>query len=182
MNTFQVNDYLTKRAKELEQETIETRAYLHTYPEVSTKEFETSKFLKRKMTELGLTVEEVPKSTGFTALLDTGKPGKTVGIRTDIDALPIEEHPENLAGKRKYMSKNPGAMHACGHDGHMAIVLTVSKMLSEIKDELTGKIYFIFEEAEEIGAGIEPMIAHLKDKAIDAIYGNHLTAFMETGT
>jgi len=182
MTTFQANDFLTTRAEELEEETIETRAYLHTYPEVSSEEFETSKYLKKKVTELGLTVEEVPESTGFTALLDTGKPGKTVGIRTDIDALPIEEHPENLAGKRKYMSKNPGAMHACGHDGHMAIVLTVIKMLSEIKDKLTGKVYFIFEEAEEIGAGIEPMIAHLQDKHIDAIYGNHLTSFMGTGT
>src|SRR5699024_8910785 len=98
-------------------------------------------------------IEEV-EGTGFTALLDTGKPGRTIGIRTDIDALPVIENPNNLAGPRKYRSKNHGVMHACGHDGHMAIVLTTIKILTELKAALTGKIYFIFEEGEEIGSGI----------------------------
>src|SRR5699024_2968203 len=77
--------------------------------------------------------------------------------------------------------KYPGAMHACGHDGHMAIILTVIKMIKEIESELTGKIYFIFEDAEENGEGIEPMIKHLENKGIEAIYGNHLAAFLESG-
>ncbi len=178
---MKLNKFLNDKAKELEPKTIETRAYLYAHPELSSEEFETSKYLKNRVTEMGLTIEEVPESTGFTALLDTNRPGKTLGIRTDIDALPIEEDAHNLAGKRKYKSKNPGVMHACGHDGHMAIVLTVIKMLKEIEDELSGKIYFIFEDAEEIGAGIEPMIKHLENRGIEAIYGNHLAAFLDSG-
>src|SRR5699024_238356 len=88
---------------------------------------------------------------------------------------------DNLAGKRKYISKNPGVMHACGHDGHMAIVLTTMEILLSLKEELSGKIYFIFEEGEEIGSGIVAMVEHLQDKKIEAIYGNHLAAFLATG-
>jgi len=176
-----INQFLKDRTKQLEPETIDLRAYLHTYPELSSEEYQTSKFLKEKVIELGLIVEEVPNRTGFTALLDTKKQGRTLGVRTDMDALPIEENTHNLAGKRKYISKYPGAMHACGHDGHMAIILTVIKMIKEIESELTGKIYFIFEDAEENGEGIEPMIKHLENKGIEAIYGNHLAAFLESG-
>lgn len=176
-----LNEFIKTKAKELESETIDIRAYLHKYPEISTQEFETSKYLKGKVEEDGLIVENIPGSTGFTALWDTGISGKTLGIRTDIDALPIEESLNNLAGQRKYISKNPGAMHACGHDGHMAIVLTVIKMIKEMKNELAGKIYFIFEEAEETGEGIQSMIKHLESKEIDAIYGNHLAAFLDSG-
>ncbi|KXH86098.1 hypothetical protein AU377_14715 [Sporosarcina sp. HYO08] len=177
-----VNDFIKNKAKELEPETIRIRTYLYERPELSGKEYETVKFLKEEIKKLGLVIEEVPGSTGFTALLDTGKPGKTLGIRTDIDALPVEENPMNLAGPRKYFSKNPGVMHACGHDGHMSIVLSTMKILNNMKDTLSGKVYFIFEEGEEIGCGIEAMIQHLKNKEIDAIYGNHLTSFMDTGT
>lgn len=177
-----VNEFIKNKAKELESETISTRAYLHENPEVSAKEYETSKFLKDEVKKSGLLVEEVPRSTGFTALLDTGKPGRIVGIRTDIDALPIEEDPMNLAGPKKYFSKNSGAMHACGHDGHMSIVLSTIKILKEMEKKLSGKIYFIFEEGEEIGSGIEAMVQHLENKGIDAIYGNHLASFMDSGT
>lgn len=177
-----VNEFIKNRAKELEPETIRVRTYLYEHPELSSEEYETVKFLKEEINKIGLLIEEVPGSTGFTALLDTGKPGKTLGIRTDIDALPVEENPNNLAGPRKYFSKNPGVMHACGHDGHMAIVLSTMKILNDMKGYLSGKIYFIFEEGEEIGSGIEAMIKHIENKGINAIYANHLTAFMDSGT
>jgi len=177
--------HLTKKivqlAEELESDIIDTSAYLHEHPELSSEEFETVKYLKERIAKLGLEIEDVPNSTGFTALLDTGKAGKIVGVRTDIDALPIDEKEDNLAGKRKYISKNPGVMHACGHDGHMAIVLTTMEILLSLKEELSGKIYFIFEEGEEIGSGIVAMVEHLQDKKIEAIYGNHLAAFLATG-
>ncbi|MEI3614373.1 amidohydrolase [Pseudogracilibacillus sp. SO30301A] len=183
MNTMtEVNVFIQKRAKELEPETIYLRKYLHEHPELSSEEYDTAKFLKEEVKKLGLQIEEIDGSTGFTALLDTGKTGKTLGIRADIDALPVEENPNNLAGPRKYISKTPGVMHACGHDGHMAIVLTTIKILSEMKDHFSGKIYFIFEEGEEIGSGIEVMVKHLESKEIEAVYGNHLTAFMDSGT
>src|SRR5690625_283501 len=178
----EINECIKSKAKELEAETIRVRTYLYEHPELSSKEYETVKFLKDTIRELGLEIEEIPGSTGFTVLLDTGKIGKTLGIRTDIDALPVEENPRNLAGPRKYHSKNPGVMHACGHDGHMAIVLSTMKILTEMKHHLNGKVYFIFEEGEEIGSGIEAMVQHLENRGIDAIYGNHLAAFMDSGT
>lgn len=160
---------------------IKTRRYLHENPEVSSKEFETSKYLKKRCEDLGLIVEDVPGSTGFTALLDTGRPGKTLGIRTDLDGLAIEEDPYNLKEKKKVVSKNPGVSHACGHDSHMTIALMAGKILKDLADEIDGKIYFIFEEAEETGAGIGPMLDHLKDKGLDAIYGNHQSPSLDVG-
>ncbi|GKV65885.1 MULTISPECIES: amidohydrolase [unclassified Sporosarcina] len=176
----QVNDFIQQKAKKYERETIEIRKYLHENPELSSEEKKTAKFLKQEIKKYGLTIEEIPGSTGFTALLDTGRKGKTLGIRTDIDALPINENPMNLKDERKYLSKQPGVMHACGHDGHMAIVLTVMRILNDMLEQLSGKIYFIFEEGEEIGSGIAAMIRHLEDKDIDAIYGNHLAAFLDS--
>lgn len=172
---------IVKYAKQYEADLIHTHRHLHIHPELSSHEFETVKFLKKEITNLAVKIEDVPDSTGFTAMIDTGKPGKTVAIRTDIDALPIMENPENQQGKRKYISKNEGVMHACGHDAHMAIVLTVMRIIDHLKAHLTGKIYFLFEEGEEIGAGIDAMLAHLKNKKIDAIYGNHVAAFLDSG-
>lgn len=168
-------------AKELEQQTVECRGYLHEHPELSGKEYGTSEYLKAEVRKLGLEIEEVPGSTGFTALLDTGRFGNTLGIRTDIDALPLTETSNNLKKARKYSSKNPGIMHACGHDVHMAILLSAAKILIQLKGHLNGKIYFIFEEGEETGSGIKQMLEHLKHKGLDAVYGNHLISFMETG-
>ena len=168
-NVDKLNDYLRN-----------TRRYLHENPELSSKEFENSKFLKEQVKKLGLDIKEVP-ATGFYAILDTGNRGKTLGLRTDIDALPILENENNLNGKRVCRSKNDGVFHACGNDGHMTILLASMKILVENKEKLNGKIIFIFEEGEEIGSGISPMIEALKDEGIDAIYGNHLASFLETG-
>ena len=160
---------------------VAQRTYLHQNPEVSDKEYQTAAYLKAECEKLGLIVEDAKNTTGFTALLDTKKPGKTLGIRTDIDALPIAESEYNLKAKKDVISKNPGVSHACGHDSHMATLLTTAKILSDIKDQLAGKIYFIFEEGEETGGGIEAMVDHLKDKGLDACYGNHQSTFLEIG-
>jgi amidohydrolase len=174
------NQQIIKNVDELNGYLRNTRRYLHENPELSSKEFETSKFLKEQVKKLGLDIKEVP-ATGFYAILDTGNRGKTLGLRTDIDALPILENENNLNGKRVCRSKNDGVFHACGHDGHMTILLASMKILVENKEKLNGKIIFIFEEGEEIGSGISPMIEALKDEGIDAIYGNHLASFLETG-
>lgn len=164
-----------------EEETIRIRHHLHENPELSSKEYETAAYLKEAIEKEGLLIEDVPNSTGFTALLDTGRPGKTIGLRADLDALPVKETDNNLARKRLVQSKVDGIMHACGHDGHMAISLTTIKLLKKLKDQLNGKVYFIFEEGEEIGSGIDAMLDHLKNKKLDAIYGNHLASFLQTG-
>lgn len=160
---------------------VAIRTYLHENPELSDQEYETSKYLKEKCKDLGLLIEDVRDSTGFTALLDTGRAGKILGIRTDIDALPIEESEYNLKNKKEVISKNPGVSHACGHDSHMATLLTAARILAELKDDLNGKIYFIFEEGEETGGGIHQMLDHLEDKNLDAVYGNHISPFMDVG-
>lgn len=174
------NKELLERIGDLDTYMSETRGYLHQYPEVSSEEWETRKFLKEEINKLGLPITDV-EGTGFYVTLDTGRPGKTVGLRTDIDALPIIEQPDNLAGPRKWLSKNNGASHMCGHDGHMSVLLAAMKILVDIQDELQGKIIFIFEEGEEIGSGIEAMIEGLAGLGIDGIYGTHLAAFMPTG-
>src|SRR5699024_7877797 len=172
---------IKKRAQAIEAETIAMRHELHEAPELSSQEFETVIYLQEKIKALGLAVEDVPDSTCFAAVLDTGRPGKILAIRTDIDALPVQETDDNLAGPRQVKSKKDGVMHACGHDGHMAIILSTMKLLLEAKNDLSGKVYFLFEEGEEIGAGIDAMLAYLQEKQIDAIYANHLVAFLPTG-
>ena len=175
------NQVILNKVKEYNDYIINTRHYLHENPELSLEEFKTSEFLQEEVRKRGLEVTMVTE-TGFYAVLDTGRPGKIIGMRTDIDALPIQEQDNNLAGKRLCKSKIDGVMHACGHDGHMAVMLGAVNILSDLKDSLSGKIVFIFEAAEEIGAGVKEMVAALKPLGISAIYGTHLASFMETGT
>jgi amidohydrolase len=158
----------------------EVRAYLHEHPELSGQEYETAEFIQREIAKLGLPVTKVP-GTGFYAVLDTHRPGKTIGLRTDIDALPIQEHPQNLKQHKKWVSRNAGVSHACGHDGHIAILLGTVKILHELKDQLNGNVVFIFEEGEETNSGIRAMVEALRPLKIDAIYGNHLKSNLETG-
>jgi amidohydrolase len=127
-----------------------------------------------------LPITKVP-GTGFYAVLDTHQPGKTIGLRTDIDALPIPENPHNLKQEKKWISKNKGISHACGHDGHISILLGAARILNELKGQLSGKIVFIFEEGEETNSGINAMIEALRPLKIDAIYGNHLKSSLNTG-
>lgn len=159
---------------------VNTRRYLHENPELSGKEFETSKFLKNECQNLGLEIHDV-EGTGFYAILDTGRAGKTIGLRADIDALPVQENKLNLKNNRLCKSKVDGVFHACGHDGHMAISLATARILVKHKDKLNGKVIFIFEEGEETGIGIEKMIKALKKENIDAFYSNHLVSFLYTG-
>jgi amidohydrolase len=156
------------------------RGRLHERPELSGQEYETARFIREELTKLGLPVTSVP-GTGFYAVLDTRRPGKTVGLRADIDALPIQEHPQNLKQNKKWVSKNTGISHACGHDGHIAILLGTVKILHDLKDRLNGKLVFIFEEGEETNSGIRAMVDALRPLKIDAIYGNHLKSNLATG-
>lgn len=174
------NTDLLKRIDDLDPYMRETRGYLHENPEVSSAEWETRDFLKDEIRKLDLPITDV-KGTGFYAVLDTKKAGKTVALRTDIDALPIQEEPTNLKGPKKWVSKRDGAAHMCGHDGHMAVLLATMELLVDLKDQLVGKVIFLFEEGEETGAGIHPMLDAIRPLGIDAIYGTHLVSFMPTG-
>ena len=133
---------------ELEAQAIAWRRHLHAHPELSFEEHETSAFLFELLGGLdGLELER-PTETSLVAIMRTGRPGKTLALRADIDALPIQEETG-----LEFASENPGVMHACGHDGHTAMLLATLNALHERRDELTGEIRFIFQHAEELAAG-----------------------------
>ena len=163
----------------------DVRRHFHQHPELSGQEVETVKFLKAELQKLGgFDIHDVPGSTGFYAILDTGRKGKTIGLRTDIDGLPIEESPVNGGGKqKKWVSLNKGVIQGCGHDGHMAIILGTARILSHLRSQLKGRFVFIFEEGEESNSGIRPMIAALKHDGVqfDVIYGNHVASNVPSG-
>ena len=163
--------------------TREVRRHMHLYPEVGGQEIETVKYLKGELGKIGkFDIHDVPGSTGFYAILDTKRAGKTIGLRTDIDGLPIIENTVNGEGKPKpLVSKNAGMSQACGHDGHMATLMTSIRIIYDLRDRLTGKYVFIFEEGEETNTGIRPMVAALKDIHFDVIYGNHLASNVPSG-
>lgn len=163
--------------------TREVRRHLHLYPEVGGNEVETAKYLKTELSKIGnFEIHDVPGSTGFYAILDTKRAGKTIGLRTDIDGLPIKESELNGGGKPKpLVSKNVGVTQGCGHDGHMATLMTSIRIIYDLRNQLSGKFVFIFEEGEETNTGIRPMVAALKDIHFDVIYGNHLLSSLPSG-
>ncbi|MFA7109349.1 MAG: amidohydrolase [Sphaerochaetaceae bacterium] len=158
--------------------TVEYRRHLHQNPELSFKEFKTADFIERtlKSFEPGLKLSR-PTPTSVMAILKTDISGPIIAIRADIDALPIEED-NNLS----YKSKNPGVMHACGHDGHTAMLLSTIKILLKHKEELKGEIRFIFQHAEELppGGGIEIVKSGVLE-GVDETYSMHLTSNFATG-
>src|SRR5437870_3771654 len=166
-------------SKSVLDEVIEQRRYFHKYPEVSFSEKETSSYLIDRLHEMGLDIKPCPTQTGAVAILDTGRPGKTVMLRADIDALPIHEQ-----SGVEFHSSIDGRMHACGHDAHMAIMIGVARTLIDRIWDVGGKYLFVFQPAEEIVEGAKAMIARglLDDHRPDAVIGLHIVSFMESGT
>jgi amidohydrolase len=160
-------------------EVIELRRHFHRHPEVSFNEHETSRQLTDRLRQLGLEIKPCPTETGVVALLDTGKPGKTVMLRADIDGLPIHEE-----SGVDFASRIDGRMHACGHDAHMAIMVGVARTLVDRIWDVSGRYLFVFQPAEEIVSGAKAMIAKglLDDHHPDSVIGLHVTSFMESGT
>ena len=160
-------------------EVIELRRYFHRRPEISFNEHDTSTYLGERLTALGLELQRCPTETGVVALLDTGKPGKTVMLRADIDALPIHEE-----SGVDFASGADGRMHACGHDAHMGIMVGVARTLVERIWDVNGRFLFVFQPAEEIVSGAKAMIAKglLDDHHPDSVIGLHVTSFTEAGT
>ena len=140
-------------AKEQEDYVIKCRHYLHAHPELGEHEVETTRYIREQLEEMGIPVQTFEGITGCIGTIEGGQPGKTVMLRADIDALPIQENP----GK-SYCSVNPGVMHACGHDCHTAMLLGAARILSEHKAELKGTVKLIFQMAEEIGRKSEEYV------------------------
>ncbi len=160
-------------------EVIELRRHFHRNPEVSFAEHETTRHLTERLKQLGLELKACPTETGVVALLDTGRPGKTVMLRADIDGLPINEE-----SGVDFASRVDGRMHACGHDAHMAIMVGVARTLVDRIWDVKGKYLFVFQPAEEIVEGAKAMIARglLDDHHPDSVIGLHVVSFLESGT
>lgn len=173
-----------KRLVEAESERITAlRRHFHRYPELSQQEFATMDFIEGELRKLDIPFVRVPEG-GVLGFLDSGRPGWTVLMRSDIDALPIQESRENLRREKVCVSEHPGVSHACGHDGHMAMLLTEAKILAEHRDEWEGKIILMFEEAEEMGdRGITAMLRYLDEQKfpIDVCWGSHVMYCVPVG-
>ena len=126
--------------KKYESDMIDIRRYLHANPELSNEEFKTTELIKEKLVEYGIEICEIGMKTGVVGLLKGGKPGKTVAIREDIDALPMAE----LTGL-PYASTVENVCHSCGHDIHTTTLLFCAKVLSELREELCGNVLFLFQ-------------------------------------
>ena len=165
-------------AARLTPELVALRKQLHQHPELAFEEHETAKKVSDFLTRLGLQCRTGVGKTGVVATLQGAKPGRTVGIRADMDALPIHEQ-TGLA----FASKLSGKMHACGHDVHTVIALGVAAVLSELKGDLKGRIKFIFQPAEETLSGAQAMMADgaLEDPKLDLILGYHNWPAVQAG-
>lgn len=177
--------------RQLEGKIIEWRRHFHQFPELSNREFNTGTKIVEYLKSFGLEVQYPVAKTGVVAILKGAKPGPVVGLRADMDALPVTERNSlDFASKEKtmYAGKETGVMHACGHDGHMAILLGVAQVLSKHKNDLKGTVKFIFQPAEE-GApfgeegGAELMIKEgvLNNPAVDVMFGLHIQALIPSG-
>lgn len=166
-------------SKSILDDVVDLRRYFHQHPEVSFREHDTSRYLTERLRELGLDMKTCPTDTGAVALLDTGRPGKTVMLRADIDALPIHEE-----SGVDFPSRLDGRMHACGHDAHMAIMIGVARTLIDRIWDVGGRYLFVFQPAEEIVEGAKAMIARglLDEHRPDAVIGLHVVSFLESGT
>ncbi|WP_395345717.1 amidohydrolase [Ningiella sp. W23] len=180
-----------QKADDIESKVIAWRHHLHQYPELSNREFETAKYIEKHVRALGLEVQTGVAITGVVAVLDSGNPGPTVALRADMDGLPVKEE-NDLPFKSVQMGELEGnqvpVMHACGHDTHVAMLMGAAEILVSMKDQLKGKVKFIFQPAEE-GApagergGAEVMVEEgvLKNPDVDAIFGLHISSNTDVG-
>jgi amidohydrolase len=163
---------------------VECRRDIHVHPELSNREVRTGTLAAERLKTLGLEVRHPVARTGAVGILRGGRPGATVALRADIDALPIDETIDV-----PYRSQTPGVKHACGHDAHTTIVLGVAEVLAKMKDRLPGTVVFVFQpaeegppEGEEGGAPLMIKQGVLADPKLQAIYGLHMDPFLDVGS
>ncbi len=178
-------------ADKIESKTISWRRDIHQHPELSNREFRTSKIIAAHLRSLGLEVKEGVGKTGVVGLLKGAKPGPVIALRADMDALPVKERvdlPFASKDTALYNGQYVGVMHACGHDSHVAILMSVAEILAGMKDDLKGSVKFIFQPAEEgapVGeeGGAELMIKEgvLENPKVDVIFGLHINSQTEVG-
>ncbi|PGM55501.1 M20 family metallopeptidase [Bacillus sp. AFS053548] len=174
MQTISLNSLVAQTKEEV----IKWRRHFHQYPELSFHEEKTAQYVYDTLQTFGNLEISRPTKTSVMARLIGSQPGKVLAIRADMDALPIEE--ENTF---EFASTNPGVMHACGHDGHTAMLLGTAKILTSLKDKIKGEVRFLFQHAEELyPGGAEEMVQAGVMDGVDMVIGAHLWAPMKLGT
>ncbi|MDD7592867.1 MAG: amidohydrolase [Peptoniphilaceae bacterium] len=156
---------------------IEKRRYFHQHPEVSEKEFNTSQVIQDELDAIGIPWQPCGLETGILATINGAKPGKTILLRGDMDALTVQE-----TTGAPYASQNEGVMHACGHDCHISMLLTAARILNDMKEDLCGTVKLAFQPAEEVATGAKAMIADGALEGVDACFAIHVWAGVAAGT
>lgn len=188
---IKLKEKISTAADKIEPGSIAWRREIHEHPELGNREFKTAKIIAEHLKKLGLEVKEGVGKTGVVGILKGGKPGPCIGLRADMDGLPIVEKvnvPFASKEKSNYNGQEVGVMHACGHDTHVAMLMSVAEILTGIKSELKGTIKFIFQpaeegppEGEEGGAPLMVKEGVMDDPKVDAIFGLHIESNIEVG-
>ncbi len=192
------------RAGELKKEIISYRRHLHKYPELGLEEHDTTRFVESKLRDLNIetrtnlyTVEDIQDElgemgeemspehgvTGVVGELQGNKPGKTVMLRADMDAIKVTEsrNSEHLPAARDFRSSVSGVMHACGHDAHVAMLLGAAEILAEMRESISGRVKFLFQPDEERGCGAKLMLKAGVLEDVDSVFGIHVWSPFESG-
>ena len=186
-----VDSQITKLTSEIESRMVEWRRHIHQNPELSNREFKTSELVAEHLKSLGIEVQTGIAHTGVVGLLKGGKPGPTVALRADMDALPVTERVDIPFASKVVSSYNgieSGVMHACGHDTHVAILMAAAEVLSKMKNNLKGTVKFIFQPAEEgapVGeeGGAKLMLKEgvFQNPDVDVVFGLHIQSDLPVG-
>jgi amidohydrolase len=161
---------------------IEMRRHIHQNPELSSVEYKTLQYIKDKLKQFNIEYIEVPDG-GILGFIGDKTDKKTVLLRADIDALPIQENKRNLKREKVVVSENTGVQHACGHDAHTAMLLTAGKILQENKSEINGRVILLFERGEEGGGNIRQILTYIEEEhlKIDGAHAIHLNPGINSG-
>lgn len=179
---LEVKKYIQEKSKEIFEKIVGIRKHLHQYPELSYQEHQTMDFIASKLDEIGIPYEKGVAGTGIVGLIKNNKHTSTtkcIGLRADIDALPIHEENET-----DYKSKNEGVMHACGHDVHSSILIGVAEILNQVKDQLPYMVKLIFQPGEEKNPGGASLMIEagcLQNPKVDEMYALHVFPELPTG-
>ncbi|KAB2333329.1 amidohydrolase [Cytobacillus depressus] len=167
-------------AKQVEQYVISLRRDFHMHPEVGLQEKRTIKVVTEELRKMGVAYEIVPNG-GVIGIIEGEEQGKSLILRADLDALPMQEDETNLKDVKQVVSKYDGVSHTCGHDGHTAMLLGTAKILSQNRNKIKGKVILAFEQAEEIGGGIIGILQRLIEIGADGVWGIHLKSDIPSG-
>jgi len=171
-----IREQLKETAAKYSDYVIRMRRYFHQHPELTDCEFNTAKVIREELDKIGVEWRVCGMETGTLATIRGAKPGRTIMLRGDIDALPVQEDTG-----LDFASENDGVMHACGHDCHAAMLLTAAHILNDMKDELCGTVKLAFQPAEEQAHGAEAMIKDGVLEGVDKCFGIHVWADVEAG-